>query len=289
MKRIKQNRLFSFVVVALIYILTIFFGVYVYCNLKFEWWLSILIADILATIVIFIFSLIFKNASVYDPYWSVQPPVILIAFAIGKKLNMFGIIMLIVVLFWAIRLTANWAYTFKNLNHQDWRYTMLKEKCGVFYPIINLIGIHMVPTLIVYGCILPGVYVIRENIVGNFGSVLFLCLSFMAVIMQGISDIQMHMFRKDRKEVFIRVGFWKHSRHPNYLGEILMWWGVGLAVLCAAPNVWYLILGAILNTVLFLAVSIPMADNRQSHKEGFETYKRQTRMLLPIKKFTRLP
>ena len=218
MKKIKQNRLLSFVVVALIYILTIVFGVYVYCNLKFEWWLSLLIADVLATIVIFIFSLIFKNASVYDPYWSVQPPVILIAFAIGKKLNMFGIIMLIVVLFWAIRLTANWAYTFKNLNHQDWRYTMLKEKCGVYYPIINLIGIHMVPTLIVYGCILPGVYVIRENIVGNFGSVLFLCLSFMAVIMQGISDIQMHMFRKDRKEVFIRVGFWKHSRHPNYLG-----------------------------------------------------------------------
>ena len=288
MKRIKQNRLFSFVVVALIYILTIFFGVYVYCNLKFEWWLSILIADILATIVIFIFSLIFKNASVYDPYWSVHPPVILIAFAIGKKLNMFGIIMLIVVLFWAIRLTANWAYTFKNLNHQDWRYTMLKEKCGVFYPIINLIGIQMVQTLIVYGCILPGVYAIRENLVGNVGSILFLCLSLMAVIMQGISDIQMHMYRKDRKEVFIRVGFWKHSRHPNYLGEILMWWGVGLSVLCAAPNVWYLILGAFLNTVLFLAVSIPMADNRQSHKEGFETYKRQTRMLLPIKKFTRL-
>ena len=68
-----------------------------------------------------------------------------------------------------------------------------------------------------------------------------------------------------------------------------MWWGVGLAVLCAAPNVWYLILGAFLNTVLFITVSSPMADNRQSHKEGFETYKRQTRMLLPIKKFTRLP
>lgn len=55
-------------------------------------------------------------------------------------------------------------------------------------------------------------------------------------------------------------------------------------MLCAAPNAWYLIAGAVANTVLFLAVSIPMADKRQSRKDGFAEYKKQTRMLLPIKK-----
>ncbi|MBR2159809.1 MAG: hypothetical protein IJ938_00690, partial [Clostridia bacterium] len=48
---------------------------------------------------------------------------------------------------------------------------------------------------------------------------------------------------------------------------------------------WYLILGAILNNLLFLFVSIPLADGKQSKKEGFEDYKKSTRMLLPIKKF----
>ena len=63
-----------------------------------------------------------------------------------------------------------------------------------------------------------------------------------------------------------------------------MWWGVGLSVVCAAPSAWYLAAGALANTVLFLAVSIPMADGRQSRKAGFAEYKKQTRMLLPIKK-----
>ena len=284
MKALKKNRIASFIALTIIYIIAAIIGIIVYQALQLDWWLSLLIADMAATVITFIFSLIFKNASVYDPYWSVQPPVILITFAIVNKPTNLGILLLIAVVFWAVRLTANWAYTFANLNHQDWRYTMLGEKTGIFYPIINFIGIHMVPTLVVYGCILPAVYAIREGLNANFGSVIFISISISAAVMQGISDIQMHKFRKNKTSTFIRVGLWKYSRHPNYLGEILMWWGIGLAVICAAPSVWYLLVGAVANTALFLAVSIPLADGRQSQKEGFTEYKKQTRMLLPIKK-----
>ena len=284
MKTLKQNRAASFVVVTLVYIIATVVGVLVYRTLALHWWLSLLIADAVATVATFIFSLIFKNASVYDPYWSVQPPVILIAFAVGRELTLLGILLLAVVLFWAVRLTANWAYTFANLDHQDWRYTMLKEKTGFFYPIINFVGIHMVPTLVVYGCILPAVYAVREGLSVNVPAILCLCVSLCAAVMQGIADIQMHKFRRNRDGAFIRRGLWKYSRHPNYLGEILMWWGIGLSVIFVAPNAWYLAAGAIANTVLFLAVSIPMADRRQSRKEGFAEYKKDTRMLLPIKK-----
>ena len=120
--------------------------------------INLLIADVAATIYVFIASIVFRTASVYDPYWSVQPPVILVAFAVGKQITPLRILLLVAVLFWAIRLTANWAYTFKGLDHQDWRYTMLKEKTKFFYPIVNFVGIHMVPTLIVYACILPAVW-----------------------------------------------------------------------------------------------------------------------------------
>ncbi len=284
MKKLKQNRVASFVAITLVYIMATVVGIAVYRMLDLPWWLSLLIADAAATVVTFIFSVIFNNASVYDPYWSVQPPVILIAFVIGKKLTFLGVLLIIVVSYWAIRLTANWAYTFGNLAHQDWRYTMLKEKTGVFYPIVNFVGIHMVPTLVVYGCILPAVWAVINGVTANLGSVFFLCLSLGAATMQGIADYEMHMFRKNRNGAFIRNGLWKYSRHPNYLGEILMWWGVALSVVCAAPNAGYLVIGALANTVLFFAVSIPMADGRQSRKEGFAEYKQQTRMLLPIKK-----
>ena len=284
MKKLKKNRVASFVAVALVYIIAAVIGITVYGMLDFPWWLSLLIADIAATVVTFIFSVIFGNASVYDPYWSIQPPVILIAFVMGEKLTILGVLLIIVVSYWAIRLTANWAYTFANLNHQDWRYTMLKEKTGVFYPLINFVGIHMIPTLVVYGCILPAVWAVINGVAANLGSVIFLCVSLGAATMQGIADYEMHTFRKNKNGAFIRNGLWKYSRHPNYLGEILMWWGVALSVICVAPNAWYIATGALANTILFFAVSIPMADGRQSRKEGFAEYKKQTRMLLPIKK-----
>jgi len=284
MKSLKQNRAASFIVVTLVYIIAGIIGIAVYQMLGFAWWISLLIADAVATVVTFVFSVIFGNASVYDPYWSVQPPVILLALAVGQILTALGVLLIIVVSFWAIRLTVNWAYTFDNLNHQDWRYTMLKEKTGVFYPLINFVGIHMVPTLVVYGCVMPAAYAIKNGLTANVGSVIFLCVSFCAALMQGIADIQMHTFRKHRNGAFIRNGLWKYSRHPNYLAEILMWWGVALSVVSADPSIWYLAAGAIANTVLFLTVSVPLADGRQSRKEGFAEYKSETRMLLPIKK-----
>ena len=94
----------------------------------------------------------------------------------------------------------------------------------------------------------------------------------------------MHKFRNRRTGSFIRVGLWKYSRHPNYLGEIIMWWGVALSVIFAATNAFYLAAGALANTLLFFTVSIPLADGRQSRKEGFDEYKKETRMLLPLKK-----
>lgn len=284
MSYLKKNRVASFIAVALVYIIAGAVGILVYRAIALDWWLALLIADVAATVTTFIFSLIFKNASVYDPYWSVQPPVIVIAFACGRRLSALGILLIVAIFFWAVRLTANWAYTFWGLEHQDWRYTMLHEKTGAFYPIVNFVGIHMVPTLVVYGCTLPAVYAVINGIGANVGSVIFLAVSIGAAVMQGIADVQMHKYRKNRTSAFIRVGLWKYSRHPNYLGEILMWWGVALAVVCAAPNAWYLIAGAAANTLLFLVVSIPMADKRQSRKDGFSEYKKATRMLLPIKK-----
>ncbi len=284
MKTLKQSRIGSFLAVSAVYILAGALGAFVYGRLPLPWYLALLVADALATVFTFLFSLIFQNASVYDPYWSVQPPVILLAFAADKEITFFGALLLFVVLLWGVRLTANWAYTFGGLNHQDWRYTMLQEKTGAFYPLINFIGIHMVPTLVVYACTLPAVYALIHGLSANAGSIALLGVSLCAILLQGTADVQMHRYRKSKDAPFNRHGLWKYSRHPNYLGELLMWWGVALSVVSLAPAAWGLLLGALANTVLFFAVSIPMADGRQSRKDGFAAYKQETRALLPIPK-----
>ena len=281
---LRKNRAFALTIVTISYLLAVTVGVVSYHYLPFTFWINLLLADILATVVIFIFSVAFQNASFYDPYWSVQPIVILIAFACRYSLAGVRIFPFIATMVWGIRLTANWVYTFKDLNWQDWRYTMLKEKTGIFYPVINFVGIHLVPTLVVYGCVLPAVFTFVYGGEVNVGSVLFFLLSLFAVLLQGTADMQMHRFKKRGQKGFIRDGLWKYSRHPNYLGELLMWWGVGLAAVCIMPHRWYLLAGAVANTLLFFFVSIPMADKKQSRKEGFAEYKKETRMLLPIKK-----
>ena len=287
MKKIKKSRTASFITVGIIYILSAILGIIIYNLLDFPFYINLLIADIASTVFVFLFSVILKNASVYDPYWSVQPPVILIAYMIEYGASSAGIIAVAAVTLWALRLTANWAYTFGNLTHQDWRYTMLSEKCGRAYPLVNFVGIHLVPTLVVYLCTLPAAFVIYYGWEFSPIALVGIFLSLFATALQCVADIEMHSFRKSGIGGFIRVGLWKHSRHPNYLGEILMWWGVGIYAVALMPSYWFLFGGAFANTLLFAIVSIPMADKRQAKKEGFEEYKRATRVLLPLTKSVR--
>ena len=158
-----KNRTTSLAVIIFVYFLAAFCGFFTFNYLKdihsFSYQISLLLADVAATVIVFIFSLIFGNASVYDPYWSVQPPVILgLALAMVDSENpLMGCLLFAAVLFWGLRLTANWIYNFESFEYQDWRYVMLKEKTGRAYPLINLLGIHMFPTFVVYLCVLPAV------------------------------------------------------------------------------------------------------------------------------------
>ena len=63
-----------------------------------------------------------------------------------------------------------------------------------------------------------------------------------------------------------------------------MWWGVGIQAVSVMPGYWWLLAGAVSNTVMFFTVSIPLADKRQSKKPGYAEYKASTRGLLPIPK-----
>ncbi|MBR1983364.1 MAG: DUF1295 domain-containing protein, partial [Clostridia bacterium] len=176
-----QKRSVSFAIVGLVYLLATIVGLYIYDVLSYDVWLNILIADVVATVFVFIFSLVFKNASVYDPYWSVQPIVIVVAISFKVKFTLITFLILLVVCLWGIRLTANWAYTFHGLKYQDWRYTMLNEKTKSFYPIINFVGIHLVPTLVVYLAVMPAVTVLLLNPKFNALSLIGTAISLVAV------------------------------------------------------------------------------------------------------------
>ena len=284
MDSIKNSKSKSILVITVIYVLAAALGVAVYMALPFLFWIRLLIADVAATIFVFVFSVIFKNASVYDPYWSVQPIVIIAGYALTSNITPATLLLIISIVYWGIRLTGNWAYVFGGLNHQDWRYTKFENETGRLYPFINFTGIHMVPTLIVYLTTLPAVCVIRQELRANIGSFIGMAVCVGAATLQLVADTQMHKYRKSGQHGLIRTGLWKYARHPNYLGEILMWWGIAIQAVSVMPSHWWLVAGAVANTILFFSVSIPLADKRQSAKPGYAEYKAGTRSLLPIPK-----
>lgn len=239
-------------------------------------------ADFWATVVVWLFGVLLRNSSVYDPYWSVAPPLLLTGYAIYcSAFNLPVIVLLVVVWYWGIRLTANWAYTFKELKTQDWRYDMYKERFPRAWHLVNFFGINLMPTVVVFFAMIPAIILVELNPVQmHFWTYVGGALSLAAVSLQWAADCQAHRFRRMNPGKVCDRGLWKHSRHPNYLGEILMWWGVGIMYVAFAPSHWFTLFGALAVTCLFVFISIPMMERRQlDNKEGYKEYKKRTRML----------
>lgn len=290
-----KNRFVSFLIIFVVYVLATILGIVLFPIIKLpNLMVRFLVIDLICTVFVYIFSMLFNNASIYDPYWSVAPMVIIPCFMIELGVyNVLVYIILALYLIWGLRLTLNWAYTFKNLKHQDWRYQMYQEKHPKSWFLINLFGIHLMPTFIVYLGMLPTMY-LMDLLVNNFNEVIpsaatiiSIIIIIVAIILETMADIQMHKFRKDpsNKGKINETGLWGKARHPNYGGEILFWIGVFLYTL-SMDNIGNSIMLAFCPLVMFLLfgfISIPMMEKRQkANKVGYEEYIKRTNLLFPI-------
>ena len=242
---------------------------------------ALLLSDVLATVIVWAFGLVYENVSVYDPYWSVAPPVMFTAWAFYKGCFTLPVILLLVaVWYWGIRLTGNWAYTFKGLGHEDWRYTRYRETQPPFlFHVTNFFGLNMMPTLLVFLCMLPGFGLFEAESASWLTWLGFVvCLS--SATIQLVADTQIHRFRDEHPGQFCNVGLWKRGRHPNYFGEVQMWWGVWL-MYASVHGIDWLVIAPVAMTCLFLFVSIPMMERRQlERKPGYAEYRKKTRILI---------
>ena len=249
--------------------------------------IRIFISNVISTIVIWFIGVLLDTASIYDAYWSVQTPFIYICLLIKfKNINIGNFIYLELILFWAIRLTYNYTKTFNNISYIDWRYKQIKEKTGKCYQLVNLVGICMMPTIIVYLASIPSFLFVINDYKFEWIQIIGFVIMFISTFIEMKADIDIHEFKKirrDRKQI-INIGLWKYSRHPNYFGEICFWYGVAFSyVFCDFKNDWCYMLGAVINNALFLFISIPLAENSlRKYKEGYDIYKKNTSMLIPI-------
>ncbi|MBF6242477.1 DUF1295 domain-containing protein [Nocardia elegans] len=230
-------------------------------------WLNGLIADLIATVVVFVFSRIYQNSSFYDPYWSVIPPLLAFYWWIRSdepSNTARWWLMMAVMLVWAVRLTANWVTTFPGMHHEDWRYPMVRERAGRFAFVADLFGIHVFPTLQVFAGLIP-VYVVATRAGKPFGAldIVAVVIGAGAVALETVADLQMHRFAATTSPgQAMDRGVWAWSRHPNYFGECGVWLSFGLFGLAAAPGSWWVLAGVVTMVAMFVGVSIPMMEQR---------------------------
>lgn len=246
------------------------------------------LADLVATIIVFIFSILTNNSSVYDPYWSVAPVPIALFWLSRPGSNGFAnprhILIFALLCLWAVRLTTNWAMRWHGLNHEDWRYRDMRQQAGKLYWPVSLLGIHLMPTALVF----LGSLALWPNLSDNSTKLSWLdviaaLVMLAAVVIEGTADVQMQRFRKVRTAEQIRPpGLWSVSRHPNYFGEVLFWWGLFLFVPLAHPDFWWAIAGPSAILLLFLGISIPLMERHLlTDHPAYAEYQRRVSPFVP--------
>ena len=237
-------------------------------------WTAIAMADLVATGVIFAFSVGTNNSSLYDAYWSVAPVAIVlhvVGLSDGPWLR--DVVWVLLIGAYGARLTWNWARGWSGLHHEDWRYVDLRRQTGSLYWVVSGLGLHLFPTVMVFYACVP-LFPASEP---TSGSVLLEVLGALvlaaAIAIEALADEQLRTFRRMASPGQIcDVGLWAWSRHPNYFGELGVWVGVFLlGVGAGAP--WSSGLGVLLMALMFTFISIPLAERRAEKKPAWADYR----------------
>lgn len=246
-------------------------------------------ADVVATCVVFGFSVKYDNSSFYDPYWSVAPVPIAIYWLFvpeaGGADALRQLVVCTLLSLWALRLSYNWARGWTGLDHEDWRYVDMRENSGSRYWLVSFAAIHMMPTLIVFaGCLALWPALVTGDQPFGALDVLAAGITGGAIALEATADQQLRRFRLSQPapQAILETGVWAYCRHPNYLGEIAFWWGLYLFALAAEPAAWWTGAGALVITLLFRFGSLKLIDDRMlARRPNYKTRMETVPALLP--------
>ena len=232
--------------------------------------LTAAVADLAGTAVVFAFSVALDNSSVYDPYWSVAPIPIAAWWASlapegapGAPVRALAVLALVCA--WGARLTGNWVARWGGLADEDFRYREIRRRTGRAYWPASFASIHLMPTAWVFLGLLPlyPALAAPERGLGLLDLVAG-AVTASAIALEAVADRQLRAFVRARHDptAVLDRGIWAWSRHPNYFGEVLFWWGLFLFGLAASPRWAWTAAGALSITLLFVLVSVPWMDRR---------------------------
>jgi steroid 5-alpha reductase family enzyme len=229
------------------------------------------LADVVATVVVFIFSVIYNNTSVYDPYWSAAPIFIVLYWLLkSEAVDFIYKAIWILVILWGVRLTWNWILRWDGMKDEDWRYVNFRKSSGKMYWVVSFFGLHMMPTVWVFAGLVPIYYAMNSEVnwLGSWLGVIAFLFTLGAIQLEKVADDQLRYYLKHRKSrsEHIQGSLWVMLRYPNYIGEMLFWWGLFFCAISIDLSLWWTVFGPASITLLFMFISIPMMAKHLAKK-----------------------
>ena len=237
--------------------------------------------------IIFILALLRKDNSIVDVAWGVGFIIIAVYTIIQSgEVDLRKMIVSLLVLLWGLRLSFH-IMVRNNGKGEDFRYKGWRNTWKYFI-IRSYFQIFMLQGLFMLIISTPIWFINAGNggPLGMWDSLGLLVFGF-GFLFETIADYQLGEFKKNpaNRGKIITSGLWSVSRHPNYFGEALVWWGISCYALSFSHG-WFTLVSPVIITLLLRFVSgVPMLEKKYLTHPDWADYKAKTAAFVPFMKF----
>ena len=235
---------------------------------------------------VWLLSLRLRDASIADVFWGPGFALVALLSAAISVPSARGVLLAALTSLWGLRLALHIGSRWWKKKEEDRRYQAMRANWGERFPLVSLLTVFLLQGALLWIVSLPlqaGAALGASRPLGIqdlAGVVLFAVgLGFEAV-----GDAQLARFLRDpaSRGRVMETGLWRYTRHPNYFGDALLWWGLGLVG--AATGAWWCLAGPALMTFLLVRVSgVSMLEKDiAGRRPEYVAYVRRTSSFLPL-------
>jgi steroid 5-alpha reductase family enzyme len=233
----------------------------------------------------FLASLKLRRNDVADVAWGAGFIILALAGqSVAASVSARGLLVLALTILWGLRLSLYIAG--RNLGKaEDPRYRKWREEWGAYATVRAFFQVFLLQGYLSAIILLPATWVLAHpgyplTALDAVGLALWLA----GFGFEAVGDWQLAKFKKDSSDRgrIMTSGLWKYTRHPNYFGEVTLWWGLWM-IACTVPGGWKTFIGPAIISYLILCVSgIPLLEKRYEGNAEFKEYRRRTSAFFPL-------